>query len=157
MKHYFKTINTPVGNLTLVADADSLVGLVWNETELDRFPDREPKNSHVILKMAERQLKEYFNGKRTTFDLPYKFEGTDFQKRVWKALTRIPYGKKRSYAQLAKKIGKPKGFRAVGAANGRNPISIIVPCHRVIGSNGSLTGFGGGLGVKKFLLDLEAS
>ena len=106
---------------------------------------------HVIA-----QLDEYFAGERTEFDVPLDPVGTEFQLRAWAALRRIPYGETRSYGEQARTIGAPAAVRAVGAANGRNPISIIVPCHRVVGSNGSLTGFGGGLDAKRYLLDLEA-
>jgi len=107
--------------------------------------------------MAMQQLAEYFDGSRKQFDLPLDFEGTIFQKSVWAALLRIPYGETRTYAQIAIEIGNPNATRAVGAANGKNPLSIIVPCHRVIGSSGGLTGFAGGLGIKRQLLDLERS
>lgn len=109
-----------------------------------------------ILAEAIRQIQSYFAGERTDFELPLEPEGTSFQKRVWQALRRIPYGQTRSYAEIAREIGSPKGFRAVGAANGRNPLPVIVPCHRVIGADGSLTGFGGGLPVKRILLEMEA-
>jgi len=104
---------------------------------------------------AERQLAEYFSGRRKAFDLRLDFAGTEFQKKVWRALLTIPFGETRSYGEIAKQIGSPKAVRAVGAANGRNPISIVAPCHRVIGSTGKLTGFAGGLDTKAFLLDLE--
>jgi methylated-DNA-[protein]-cysteine S-methyltransferase len=112
-------------------------------------PDRQ------ILREAATQLGEYFAGTRTAFDLAVEFRGTEFQRKVWQALIRIPYGETRSYGGIAQQIGVPNGARAVGAANGRNPISIIVPCHRAIGGNGALTGFAGGLDVKRFLLALE--
>jgi methylated-DNA-[protein]-cysteine S-methyltransferase len=110
---------------------------------------------HPVLKETERQLGEYFNGARKKFDLPLDFAGTAFQKSVWKALLKIPYGQTRSYGELAKQLGNAKAMRAVGAANGRNPISIVAPCHRVIGASGKLTGFAGGLQAKAFLLQLE--
>ena len=108
-----------------------------------------------LLKKAAKQLTEYFAGKRREFDLPLDFTGTGFQKKVWAALLTIPYGETRSYGEIAKQIGNPKACRAVGMANNRNPIAIICPCHRVIGADGSLVGFGGGLPAKQFLLDLE--
>ena len=111
---------------------------------------------HAVLDAAAQQLAEYFAGQRQAFDLPLEPTGTAFQKRVWTALTAIPYGETRSYANLARAIDNPAACRAVGAANGRNPISIVVPCHRVIGASGSLTGFGGGLNAKRVLLDHEA-
>lgn len=156
--HYFKQIKSPVGMLTLIADSKSLVALLWEDDKPSekKYPGLELSENHPILKRTESQLKEYFKGKRTKFDVPYTFYGTEFQRNVWKALSRIPYGKKKSYAEIAKEVRSPKAFRAVGAANGKNPISIIVPCHRVIGADGSLTGFGGGIDNKKFLLDLES-
>ena len=108
-----------------------------------------------LIKETKRQLDEYFAGKREEFDIPTRLEGTEFQKRVWEELRKIPYGKTVTYKDIAEAVGCPKGFRAVGLANNRNPISIIYPCHRVIGSNGSLTGYGGGLDVKEKLLELE--
>jgi len=108
-----------------------------------------------LIKKAAKQIEEYFNGKRKVFDLPYVLHGTDFQVKVWEALVKIPYGETRSYAEIAAITGNPKACRAVGMANNRNPIPIIIPCHRVIGSNGSLTGFAGGLDLKQKLLDLE--
>ena len=108
-----------------------------------------------LIKETKRQLDEYFAGKRKEFDIPTRLEGTKFQKRVWEELRKIPYGKTVTYKDIAEAVGCPKGFRAVGLANNRNPISIIYPCHRVIGSNGSLTGYGGGLDVKEKLLELE--
>ena len=116
----------------------------------------ENRTSPLMLE-ALRQFRLYFAGKLQAFDLPLEMAGTDFQKRVWKALRNIPYGETRSYGQLAAEIGAPRAVRAVGAANGRNPIPIIVPCHRVIGASGKLVGFGGGLEWKRFLLDLEAT
>jgi len=107
------------------------------------------------VRETARQLRQYFAGKRREFQIPLAPRGTPFQQQVWKALTRIPYGETRSYAQLARSIRRPRAVRAVGAANGRNPFAIIVPCHRLIGSDGSLTGFGGGLAAKRYLLDLE--
>ena len=113
------------------------------------------KADHPVLLETERQLGEYFAGERRTFDVPLSFAGTDFQKRVWAALLAIPFGETRSYGEIAQQLGAPGASRAVGAANGRNPISIIAPCHRVVGSNGKLTGFAGGLDAKAFLLALE--
>ena len=114
------------------------------------------KPDHPLLLETSRQLREYFAGSRRTFDLPLEFRGTEFQRRAWSALLTIPYGETRTYGQMAEQIGNPTAVRAVGAANGRNPISIIAPCHRVIGMNGDLTGFGGGLDAKARLLSLEA-
>jgi len=114
-------------------------------------------HSSSVMREAVAQLRSYFEGKLRVFNVPLELVGTDFQKRVWRALVTIPYGETRSYSQIAAQIGAPRAVRAVGAANGRNPIPIIVPCHRVIGASGKLVGFGGGLGWKRLLLDLEAS
>ena len=113
-------------------------------------------NAHPATTLTERQLRQYFAGERQQFDMPYDTVGTAFQKKVWQALLTIPFGETRSYLQIAEQIGNPKAVRAVGAANGKNPLSIMAPCHRVIGSNGKLTGFAGGLAVKAFLLELES-
>lgn len=151
-------ISTPVGTLTLVADDKNIVALLWENDPPARvkLPKSQAAPNHAVLKKAQKQLTEYFAKKRTTFDLPLEPWGTAFQKKTWKALRTIPFGETRSYAEIAKKIGSPKACRAVGAANGRNPISIIVPCHRVIGSNGQLTGFAGGLKAKSWLLEFES-
>jgi methylated-DNA-[protein]-cysteine S-methyltransferase len=135
-----------------VSDGARLVGLHfagWTP------PDAAISASDKVLSEASRQLDAYFAGRLRRFELPLSLEGTPFQQRVWSALRDIPFGETRSYAQLAKAIGNPSAMRAVGAANGRNPIAIVVPCHRVIGADGSLTGFGGGIERKKFLLRLE--
>ena len=120
-----------------------------------KAPDNFENTETPLIKKAAAQLEEYFEGKRKNFDLPLVLNGTDFQNRVWEALRKIPYGKTRSYGELAAMTGNPKASRAVGMANNRNPIVIVIPCHRVIGSDGSLTGFGGGLELKKRLLELE--
>jgi len=154
-----KTMRSPVGILTLIASDDGLAAILW---ENDR-PGRVPLDvlvedaAHPILRETERQLAEYFAGRRQAFDIPLDFAGTEFQKAVWGALLTIPFGETRSYAQIARQIGHPTAVRAVGAANGRNPISIVTPCHRVIGSSGKLTGFAGGLDAKAFLLNLEGA
>ena len=151
-------IESPVGPLVLAADDAHLQVL---EFETPAHPVkrgagwREGRNA--IIDAAHRQLDEYFAGKRRDFDLPLSPQGTGFQRGVWWALADIPYGTTISYAQLATRIGKPTATRAVGAANGRNPLSIVLPCHRVIGANGSLTGYGGGLPIKTFLLTLEGA
>lgn len=152
-----KVISSPVGKLTLVASDKGLVAVLWpnDKPTRVRFSENITTAENAILAKAEKQLNEYFAGKRNSFDLPLDMRGTDFQKNVWEALLSIPFGETRSYAQLAKQIGNPQAVRAVGAANGRNPISIIVPCHRVIGANGKLTGFAGGLNTKDHLLTLE--
>jgi methylated-DNA-[protein]-cysteine S-methyltransferase len=154
-----KTVRSPVGVLTLIGSGDGLTAILWENDRPGRVRldvvAEDPK--HPILVETERQLGEYFAGRRKAFDLELDFAGTEFQKRVWHALLTIPFGETRSYAQIAKQIGRPKAVRAVGAANGRNPISIVAPCHRVIGSNGALTGFAGGLAVKAQLLRLEGA
>ena len=157
--YVYKTVPSPVGALKLVASRDGLAAILW---ENDR-PGRVRLNivgedpDHPILLDAERQLKDYFAGRRRAFALKLDFAGTEFQKKVWQALLTIPCGETRSYAQIAAQIGAPKAVRAVGAANGRNPISIVAPCHRVIGSGGALTGFAGGLAAKAQLLRLEGA
>jgi methylated-DNA-[protein]-cysteine S-methyltransferase len=151
------TINSPVGALSLVASDRALVALVWRrENHRNAFADAVEQPRHPVLRETTRQLREYFAGKRRTFELELDFRGTEFQRRVWSTLLTIPYGETRTYGQIAEQIGNPTAVRAVGAANGRNPISIIAPCHRVIGMNGNLTGFGGGLDAKAYLLSLEA-
>jgi methylated-DNA-[protein]-cysteine S-methyltransferase len=156
--HYRASLDSPVGLLHLVATDSALVALVWRIASTPQIPFDEAVTSadHPILRKTIAQLREYFVGDRHTFDIPLEFRGTDFQKRAWQALLSIPYGETRSYLDMAKRIGDPAAVRAVGAANGRNPISIIVPCHRVIGSSGELTGFGGGLPAKAKLLALES-
>ena len=160
MKHHVhKFIGSPVGKLKLVASDHGLAAVLWENDNPSRvrLGETTEDNSHPVLLETERQLKDYFDGKRTSFSLELDLVGTAFQKNVWEALLGIPLGETRSYGQLAKQLGKPRATRAVGAANGRNPISIIVPCQRVIGSNGKLTGFAGGLGIKEHLLRLEKS
>ena len=154
MEYYFKKMKSPVGNLTLVSDQDQIVSIHWegDETYQTRFHQPQKKSNLKTLLRAEQQLDEYFKGKRKNFTVKYNFLGTQFQKKVWQTLNEIPYGEVWTYSQVAQKIKNPKAVRAVGGAIGKNPISIIVPCHRVIGSNGSLTGFGGGIPNKKFLL-----
>ena len=144
-----RTIETPIGLLTLQADEAAVTAI--------RFGADGAQDASPLLDAAEAQLREYFAGTRRTFDLPLAPRGTDFQLGVWQALRAIPFGETWSYAQLATRIGNASAMRAVGAANGRNPIPIIVPCHRVIGADGSLTGFGGGLPAKMFLLRLEGA
>ena len=150
-------IDTPVGSLTLVAGDAGLAAVLWENDDPDRVPlgTLRRNASHPVLADAARQLREYFGGRRRGFDLPLDPSGTPFQQAVWRALRTIPYGQTRSYAQIARQIGRPSAARAVGAANGRNPVSIVVPCHRVIGAGGKLTGFAGGLKIKAQLLALE--
>ncbi len=148
-------MQTPLGNLNLVSDGINLKEVHFFETESNITESRQ-MDSSGILKSTMDQLGEYFHGRRKTFNLPLDPIGTDFQKRVWFELQNLPYGKTASYLELAHKLGNPLLIRAAANANGRNPIAIIIPCHRVIGSNGQLTGYSGGLYRKKFLLDLEA-
>jgi methylated-DNA-[protein]-cysteine S-methyltransferase len=151
LSHFF--LESPIGTLTLVKTSGVLSGLYTGEGRAEAFGPR----THSGFEDVAEQLEEYFARKRTTFTVPIAPAGTPFQQRVWNELTAIPYGETRSYGQLAAAIGNKSAMRAVGAANGRNPISIIVPCHRVIGSNGTLVGYGGGLERKRFLLDLEGA
>ena len=157
MQLSFMYMSTPVGQLKLVAHETALVAVLWqNENpKRVRLAELVEQRDHPILCAAQKQLAEYFAGTRQQFDLPLDFEGTDFQKKVWQALLQIPYGETRSYKQIAVQLGNPKAVRAVGAANGKNPISIIAPCHRVIGASGKLVGFAGGLDNKQLLLKLE--
>ncbi|MFA9430301.1 methylated-DNA--[protein]-cysteine S-methyltransferase [Egicoccus sp. AB-alg2] len=153
---YHGIVDSPLGPITLVCDGESLVGC-YLEQQRHRPAETDfgVRDDHVVAEAAA-QLSEYFAGERRTFDLPLSFaRGTDFQQQVWRALCEIPYGETVSYGELAARIGQPTASRAVGLANGRNPIGIIVPCHRVVGANGTLTGYGGGLGRKQQLLDLE--
>lgn len=144
---------SPVGPLTLMSDGSALTHC---EFENPRYPFRAaPRGEDQIIAKARRQLEDYFAGRLRAFDVPLAPEGTPFQRRVWDALLTIPYGDTRSYGQQAATIGAPKAVRAVGLANGRNPIAIIIPCHRVIGANGNLTGYGGGMARKRLLLELE--
>jgi methylated-DNA-[protein]-cysteine S-methyltransferase len=155
---YSCTYDSAVGELVLVASTEDLVAVLWPvdlRVPLRSVPVRVQRATNPILGSTSNQLDEYFAGYRTNFDIPLAPEGTEFQLEAWAALRLIPFGETRSYAQQAQTIGRPNAVRAIGAANGRNPISIIVPCHRVIGSNGSLTGFGGGLDAKSFLLNHE--
>ena len=158
MKHVFKWIEAPFGALKLVGNDEGLAAILWenDSPRRVRLADLTEDASDSVLVETERQLAEYFQGKRKVFDVPLAFAGTPFQQTVWQALLTIPFGETRSYAQIAHQIGNPTAVRAVGAANGRNPISIIAPCHRVIGTSGALTGFAGGLEVKRFLLNLES-
>lgn len=145
-----------IGQLLLAGDGESLSLLGFPRGKMLRQHEPGWKRDTGAFAKVTEQLDEYFAGERVAFDLPLQPAGTEFQNTVWKALTKIPYGETWSYGQLASHIGRPKASRAVGAANGLNPIPIIIPCHRVIGSNGKLTGFGGGLETKEFLLNLES-
>jgi len=152
-------VDSPVGPLTLVAANAALAGLYMSEQRHRPPPEAfgEPADDPGEAPFAEvsSQLREYFDGERTEFDLPLALDGTTFQRRVWAALRAIPYGQTISYGQLADRIGRPSASRAVGLANGKNPVGIIVPCHRVVGADGALTGYGGGIGRKRYLLAHE--
>ncbi len=153
-------MDTPIGVLTVTSDGNAITG-VYMETHRHSPGDRsawarEPAQECATLAAARVQLSEYFQGHRVSFDLPLRATGTNMQRAVWDELTRIPFGETRSYGDIATTLGNPKASRAVGAANGKNPISIIVPCHRVVGADGSLTGFGGGVARKAWLLAHEA-
>ena len=157
---HFKTMKSPVGELTLVASDRGLAAVLWENDAPDRVRLGElvENKDHAILLEAEQQLRSYFAGQLKKFTVTLDFiSGTDFQRNVWAALLTIPFGETRSYGQIAEQIGHPTAVRAVGAANGRNPISIIAPCHRVIGASGKLTGFAGGLEAKALLLGLEGT
>ena len=157
MSYYYTTTQSPVGHLKLIATDKGLAAILWenDDPKRVRLAPLEEKKNHPVLVETERQLKEYFDGKRTSFSVNLDPVGTKFQTQVWQALSEIPFGETRNYGEIAKRIGRPSAARAVGAANGRNPISIIVPCHRVIGASGQLTGFAGGLETKELLLTLE--
>lgn len=158
-EYYHKKMKSPVGELTLIASKKGLAGVHWPYDDPQRAPISTSieSNDHPVLLEAEKQLTEYFEKKRTTFTLELDFIGTPFQKKTWEALLTIPFGETRTYGQIAKQIGSPDAVRAVGMAANKNPISIIAPCHRVIGHSGKLVGFGGGLENKSFLLRLEDS
>ncbi len=153
----YRYLDSAFGRVLVAGDGDSLRWLSFTRsrqkaTSLSEWTE---DNRNTLLREAGRELDAYFAGKRERFDLPLDPQGTAFPKRVWKKLVSIPYGKTVSYSELARRIGRPGAFRAVGAANGQNPISVIIPCHRVLGKNGDLTGYGGGLDMKRRLLELE--
>ena len=145
-----RTVATPIGPVTIYADEEYITGLYFGER------GQGEGQSPLVLDECEKELNEYFAGKRKVFTVPIKAEGTPFREKVWDALCQVPYGETASYLDIAVAIGNPKAVRAVGGANHNNPISIIIPCHRIIGSDGSLTGYGGGLSAKEWLLDFEA-
>lgn len=158
-RYVYKWMDSPVGRLKLVASDEGLAAILWEKDSARRVRlkvDVEDAG-HPVLVEAERQLEDYFLGRRTAFVLKLDLTGTLFQRKVWNALLTIPFGETRSYGQIARQIGSAKAVRAVGAANGRNPVSIVTPCHRVVGSTGKLTGFAGGLDVKAYLLALEGA
>lgn len=145
---FYQYLNSPIGFIKITANNEAINEVIFVENE-------EEDNPNALTQEATNQLMEYFEGKRKVFNLPLSPIGTSFQQAVWKALCSIPYGETRSYGEIAKMIGNPKASRAVGMANNRNPISIIIPCHRVIGASGKLVGYGGGINKKIYLLDLE--
>ena len=154
----FRRLRAPVGELTLIATELGLCAVLWPQNQDAVKVSQEPmafSRTDPVLNSAASQIGEYFAGGRKLFDVPLDLHGTDFQTATWTALAEIPYGTTWTYKQQAEHIGRPKAVRAVGAANGRNPVSIVLPCHRVIGANGSLTGFAGGIEAKRYLLDLE--
>lgn len=157
MSYFYKTISSPVGRLKIVGNDNGLAAILWENDNPKRIKLGVPieNKTHPILIQTEQELAEYFAGNRKLFSVNLNFVGTKFQKKVWQALLTIPFGETRSYGQIAKQIGNSKASRAVGAANGKNPISIIAPCHRVIGTSGKLVGFVGGLKIKAHLLFLE--
>jgi methylated-DNA-[protein]-cysteine S-methyltransferase len=157
MPYACKLIDSPVGQLKVVASDEGLAAILWKAEDphgVRLAPSVEDPDNPFLVE-TQRQLGAYFAGKLKTFTVPLDFKGTEFQKSVWQALLTIPFGETRSYAEIARQIGRPTAVRAVGAANGRNPISIIVPCHRVVGSSGALTGYAGGLAAKERLLAIE--
>ena len=155
MAYFQKSMSSPVGELRCVATEDALIG-VFSPSQR-KHEDSETAERHPVIDLAIAELAAYFDGKETTFSTPLQMEGTEFQRAVWGELLKIPFGETRSYAQIASGIGKPAAVRAVGAANGKNPIGIIVPCHRVIGKDGSLTGYAGGVDMKLWLLRHEGA
>ena len=152
-----KIIPSPLGPLTLVADQNHLVAILWENEKMGRvkLPPMKADPRHPILIRTENQLIEFFSGTRKTFEIPIRLQGTLFQNKVWSSLSEIPFGETRTYSQMAEQINAPQSTRAVGGAIGKNPLSIILPCHRVIGKSGKLTGFAGGMKNKTLLLELE--
>ncbi|MDO5096624.1 MAG: methylated-DNA--[protein]-cysteine S-methyltransferase [Peptostreptococcaceae bacterium] len=150
--NFYFTYPSPVGELFIAEDDEGICCISFYELDILNIPKKETS----LIKRTAKQLQEYFAGKRKQFDIPLSTHGTDFQQKVWHTLQQIPYGETQCYEQIAKSAGNPKACRAVGSANNKNPISILIPCHRVIGKNGKLVGYGGGLDIKEFLLNLEA-
>ncbi len=161
---FYAYMETPIGKLLVASSEKGLVRIMLPREGKVDFLSRLKKEypGETLVKDREKnllvikQLEEYFDGSRTVFSPPLDIRGTEFQKSVWKAVARVPYGETRSYGEIARSIGKPRAYRAVGNANRKNPIPIVIPCHRIIGSDGSLTGFGGGIPLKKKLLELES-
>jgi methylated-DNA-[protein]-cysteine S-methyltransferase len=154
---HITTVDSPIGELTLASDGEGLTGLYMTDQRHRPELPAADGDDDAVLAAAREQLTEYFAGERRDFDLPLKPAGTPFQRAVWEALREIPYGETAGYGELAQRLGRPGAARAVGLANGRNPIAIVVPCHRVIGAAGALTGYGGGLERKRYLLELECA
>jgi len=152
----YTTIDSPIGELLLLGDDQALHGLYMQDGRKPMRIAQDWERTPAPFAAVIAQLHEYFDGQRVAFDVPLVMDGSTFERRVWRALRDIPYGETVSYGELARRIGQPTAARAVGLANGRNPISVIVPCHRVIGANGTLTGYGGGLERKRMLLELES-
>lgn len=153
-----KQLDSPIGRLRLVATDQGLSHLLFDQLagdDTDSDGDPAEADNHPVLAAAIAQLEEYFAGQRQEFDIPLDLTGTEFQRAAWSALASVPFGETRSYRQQAEAIGRPRAVRAIGAANGRNPVPIVLPCHRIVGSDGSLTGYGGGLPIKEFLLNHE--
>ena len=153
-----KQLDSPIGRLRLVATDQGLSHLLFDQQvgeDLESDGDAVEADDHPVLAAATAQLAEYFAGRRQEFDIPLDLTGTEFQRAAWSALASVPFGETRSYRQQAEAIGRPKAVRAIGAANGKNPVPIVLPCHRIVGSDGSLTGYGGGLPIKEFLLNHE--
>lgn len=151
-------LDSPIGRLRLVATDQGLSRLLFDgqaDADLRSDGDSTRTDDHPVLAAATTQLEEYFAGQRQEFDVPLDLAGTEFQRAAWSALASVPYGETRSYRQQAEAVGRPKAVRAIGAANGRNPVPIVLPCHRIVGSDGSLTGYGGGLPIKEYLLNHE--
>ena len=155
MPIFYAQLESPIGALLLVSEDARLRQVIFAKSGRPTIPKAEWREDAAALSETIHQLRAYFDGQLETFDLPLAPEGTPFQQKVWGELLKIPYGNTTSYGELAKRIGNPKASRAVGLANGSNPIPIVIPCHRVIGSNGKLTGYGGGLTIKEKLLALE--
>ena len=153
---WFDEFKTPIGMLKIAVDQKILRYVLFEKNKHKPLRVLDWKKDRSVTRVAREQLLQYFSGERNEFELEISLEGTEFQRRTWQMLANIPYGQTWSYAELAKRVDSPKAMRAVGAANGRNPLPIILPCHRVIGGNGSLTGFGGGLPVKQWLLEHES-
>ena len=159
MNTYYDMIDSPMGQILIASRDEALVGLWFKGQKYQGQPDEdwEQRPDDPVLRATSKQLAQYYAGKRETFDIAVKLTGTEFQESVWKALRGIKYGETVSYGELAKRLGKPKAVRAAAAAVGRNPASLVVPCHRVVGANGSLTGYAGGIKRKEGLLALEAN